>query len=46
MHTKFLLGSLKGRDHLENLGMDGSIIIQEVLEGTNSPTFLTFNNIA
>jgi len=25
MHTKFLSGNLKGRDHLEDLGADGII---------------------
>jgi hypothetical protein len=25
-HTTFLLGNLKGRDHLEDLGVDGDII--------------------
>jgi hypothetical protein len=27
MSTQFLLESLKGRDHLEDLGVDGSIVI-------------------
>jgi hypothetical protein len=28
MRTKFLLGSLKGRDHLQDLGVDGRIILK------------------
>jgi hypothetical protein len=28
MHTKFRLGSMKGRDHLEDLGIDGRIILE------------------
>jgi len=28
MYTKFLLENLKGRDHLEELGIDGRIILE------------------
>jgi len=31
MHTKFLSENLKGRDHFEDLGMDGKITLQWVL---------------
>jgi hypothetical protein len=24
LHSKFLLGNLKGRDHIEDLGIDGN----------------------
>jgi hypothetical protein len=27
MHTKFLLGNLKGRDYSEDIGIDGKIIL-------------------
>jgi len=26
MHAKFLLENLKGRDHMEDLGLDGKVI--------------------
>jgi hypothetical protein len=32
MHTKFYLENLEGRDQLGDLNVDGSIILQEVLE--------------
>jgi hypothetical protein len=38
MHTKFLSENLKGRDHLEELGIDGNIILdlgEIVWEGVN-----------
>jgi hypothetical protein len=28
MRTKFLLGSLKGKDHSEDIGIDGKIILK------------------
>jgi hypothetical protein len=31
MHTKFLLKSLKGRDCLEDVGVDGKIIVEWIL---------------
>jgi hypothetical protein len=31
MHTKFWLGNLKGRDHLEDLGIDWKIILKLIL---------------
>jgi hypothetical protein len=35
MHIKFWLGSLKGRDHPENLGVDGrtniKIVVKEIV---------------
>jgi hypothetical protein len=30
IHTKFWLGSLNGRDHSEDLGVDGRIILKKV----------------
>jgi hypothetical protein len=30
MHTESLSGNLKGRDHLENLGVDGSLKLRRV----------------
>jgi len=32
MHTKFLSENLKGRDCLEDLGIDGKIISEQFLE--------------
>jgi hypothetical protein len=32
MHTEFTMGTLKDRDHLEDLGLDGRIILKHVLE--------------
>ena len=32
MHTDFWLGNLKERDHLENLGTDGRIILKWILK--------------
>jgi len=31
MHTKFWSGNVKGRDHLEDLGVDGWIILGWIL---------------
>jgi hypothetical protein len=31
MHIKFCLGSVKGRDHLEDLGVDSRIILKWIL---------------
>jgi len=31
MHTKFLSENLKGRDHLEDLGIDRKIILEWIL---------------
>jgi hypothetical protein len=31
MHTIFLFGNLKGRDHLEDLGIDKKIILEWIL---------------
>jgi hypothetical protein len=31
MHTVFWLENLKGRDHLEDLGVDGDIILEWIL---------------
>jgi hypothetical protein len=31
MHTNYWLESLKGRDHLDDLGIDGSVILKLVL---------------
>jgi hypothetical protein len=31
MHTIFWLGSLKARDHTEDLGVDGKIILKRIL---------------
>jgi hypothetical protein len=31
MHTEFWLKNLKGRDHTEDLGMDGRIILEWTL---------------
>jgi len=31
MLTKFVSGNLKGRDHLEDLGVDGKIILERSL---------------
>jgi len=31
MHTKFLSENLKGRDHLEDLGIDEKIILEQIL---------------
>jgi hypothetical protein len=30
MHRKFWLESLKGRDHLEDLGVDGRILLKRI----------------
>jgi hypothetical protein len=30
MHTEFLLENLKGRDHSENLGVDGRIVLEGI----------------
>jgi len=32
MHTKFWLESLKGRDHSEDLGIDGKITLEWILQ--------------
>jgi hypothetical protein len=32
MCTKFLLGNLKGRAHLEDIGKDGRIILKYILD--------------
>jgi hypothetical protein len=32
MHTVFSLGNLKGREHLEDLGMDRKIILEWIFE--------------
>jgi hypothetical protein len=32
MHTKFLLKNLKGRGYWEDLGVDGNIILEWILE--------------
>jgi len=32
MHTEFWLETLKGRDHLEDIGVDGTIILEWILE--------------
>jgi hypothetical protein len=31
MRTKFWLENLRGRDHLEDLGLDGKIILDRIL---------------
>jgi hypothetical protein len=31
MYTKFWSGNLKGRDHLEDLGVDANVIVEWVL---------------
>jgi hypothetical protein len=31
MHRKFWLGNLKGRDHSEDLGVDGRVILELIL---------------
>jgi hypothetical protein len=31
IHTKFWLEKLKGKDHLEDLGIDGKIILELIL---------------
>jgi hypothetical protein len=31
MHTKFWLGSVKGRDHSEDIGVGGRIILKWIL---------------
>jgi hypothetical protein len=31
MHTIFLLGNLKGRDNLEDLGVDDKVILEYIL---------------
>jgi hypothetical protein len=31
MHTIFWLGNLKGRDHAEDIGVDGRIILEWIL---------------
>jgi hypothetical protein len=31
MHTEFTLGTLKERDHLEDLGLDVRIILKHIL---------------
>jgi hypothetical protein len=31
MHTEFLLETLKGGDHADNLGIDGKIILERIL---------------
>jgi hypothetical protein len=33
MHTKFWSENLKGRDYLEDLGIDGKIILEWILGG-------------
>jgi translation initiation factor IF-1 len=35
MHTKVLLGKLKGKDHFEVLGADGRIILNRILSKQN-----------
>jgi len=35
MHTKFCSENLKGRDHLEDLGVDGRIISEWILGKQN-----------
>jgi hypothetical protein len=32
MHTKFWMGNLKGRDQLEDRGVDENIILEWILE--------------
>jgi hypothetical protein len=32
MHTKFLLENVKGRDLLEDLGFDGRVILERILQ--------------
>jgi hypothetical protein len=32
MHTEFLSENLKERDHLKDLGIDGMVIIESILE--------------
>jgi len=31
MQTKFFLGNLKGRDHLEDMGVNGNILLEQML---------------
>jgi len=31
MHTVFWLGNVEGRDHLEDLGLNGEIILEWIL---------------
>jgi hypothetical protein len=31
MHIKFWLGNLKGRDYMEDLGIDGRIILEWII---------------
>jgi hypothetical protein len=43
MLTKFWSGNLKGRVHLEDLGVDGSILLKWIVkkfDGRTRPTFI------
>jgi hypothetical protein len=42
MHTIFLLESLKGRDHLENLVVDGRIILEWILRKQGGKVWTRF----
>jgi hypothetical protein len=41
-HTKFWLVSLKGRDHLEHLGVDGRILLNWILEKQDLGVWIGF----
>ena len=40
MHTGFWQGDLKGRDNLEDLGIDGRTILQKFLKTCNGSTWI------
>jgi hypothetical protein len=42
MHTKFWLKSLKGKDHTEDLGVDGRIPLEWILKKQNGRAWTGF----
>jgi hypothetical protein len=42
MYTEFWSGNLKGRDHMEDLGVDGRIIIEWVLKKLGGNVWIKF----
>jgi hypothetical protein len=46
MHTKFCSGNLKGRYHLEDLGVDGRIILKLILKKGSGAVYTKFTQIS